>query len=217
MEVFLRDDDVYEINQDFLAFYELTKKFKIPMLYAVIPAKLTQEMRDFIIRNNLQIAQHGYQHTNYGIQTKYEFGVTRSEQQQREDIEKGFKILKEEVPNNFNKIFVPPFHGFNETTINILKEMNMSLSVPQDVELENLQVDICLEIFEDRIIPTEFNEFVKQFVKKMKTTTTIGIYTHHQYVDVYELTKILKFLRALHLSGKIQLINFGENYAIAYS
>jgi len=215
VDVFLRDDDVCDITQDFLVFHKLTASLDIPILYAVIPAKLTQTMEDFIRKHDLPIAQQGWTHTNHGSYPQYEFGISRSEQQQREDIQNGYKHLQNQLPDHFLKIFVPPFHGYNETTLNIIQQMGMEISVPG---INNsYEVHICLEIFADQPSPITFEEFTKKFVKKLKTNDKIGMCTHHRYVNITELTKILKFLKALQLSGKINLINFGEKYKIAHS
>src|SRR3989338_7056209 len=121
---FIRDDDVAEMNDKFLNFYNLMEELEIPVIYSIIPGLIKQEIIDFFNQNkgNFSIAQHGFMHDNHGGEKKYEFGDSRSYEQQLEDIKKGQEIISE----NFGikeKVFVPPYHNFDNNTINALKKL----------------------------------------------------------------------------------------------
>jgi len=212
-KVFVRDDDLANVSPTFLSFYALSTQFAIPILYGAIPAKLDTKMKKFIKEKNLQIAQHGYLHKNHGTTTKYEFGNGRSEEEQRQEIRKGMEILQKELPEQFHPIFIPPFHEFDETTLAILEEYNLEVSVPYEVNMNNLKVHISLQKYGSNVTSTTFEEFSRELLRNIKQHKQVGIYAHHEDFDFKEGKKIFQFLRALHASGKIQLIDFGDRHA----
>jgi len=214
VKVFLRNDDVYKLEKIFLKYTSLIQQYQIPVLHAVIPSKLTKDMGSYIIEHDLQIAQHGFSHQNYGQTTKHEFGETRSYQEQKKDINEGFFILNQCISNQLTRIFVPPFHGFDDNTLKILQEGGFSISVPQDVDILNLKITLPLEEWKGQPRFKTFNEFSLEFLRQMKQGGIIGILTHHEHVNFLEFEKILQFLRALALSGKIEFLNIKENAII---
>ena len=215
VQVFLRDDDIDDITPNFLSFFKIVSDAQIPCVYATIPLKLTPQMREFIIEQNMQISQHGYSHNNYDPISKYEFGPSRTYEQQKKDILQGWKILKEQLRDNLHNIFVPPFHGYDENTIKIIRELGMRLSVPYDVECKNLKINIKIEKFQYK--PKPLSEFARALYREMKVHKTIGIYTHHDYINSGFLEKALKFLKAMHACGKIKFLNFSEDQVMCLS
>ena len=130
--VFIRDDDVWRLDESFLRFFRYCLNSKIPVVYAVIPAKATKELLNFLAEqkkrnpNLLDIVQHGWNHQNHNkyAPSKYEFGKNRSFAQQKEDIVNGLLKLYIHFGDAFTPAFVPPYHGFNSDTLEILKQFN---------------------------------------------------------------------------------------------
>ena len=46
--VYIRDDDVFRLDKTFLKVFRLFKKYKIPLIYAVIPKSTTKELVAFL-------------------------------------------------------------------------------------------------------------------------------------------------------------------------
>ena len=59
-----------------------------------------------------------------------------------------------------------------------------------------------------RYLRTELIQFAEKLTPLLKTKKRIGICCHHEFLDLKEFGKILKLLRALHKSKKIQLMGF---------
>ena len=132
---FIRNDDVWTLDREFRYFFDLAIEYKIPVIHAVIPGKMDEQTIRFLCRAKaknpqlLDIVQHGWMHTNYSkkIGTKYEFGPLRSLKNQRQDIQQGLRKMRQAFGEYFTPAFVPPYHGYDQCTLQILQEENFQL------------------------------------------------------------------------------------------
>lgn len=128
--LFIRNDDVWTLDHEFRFFFDLAKDNGIPVVYAVIPGKMDQGLIRFLLRAKektpqlLDIVQHGWTHTDHsqGGQTKYEFGSGRSLMSQHADIRQGQKKMLLAFGKHFTRAFVPPYHGYDISTLRVLRE-----------------------------------------------------------------------------------------------
>jgi len=128
--LFIRNDDVCLLDPEFRYFFDLAVERGIPVVHAVIPGKMDQGLVRFLCRAKekmpqlLDIVQHGWMHTNHSLDEgiKYEFGEVRSLQSQREDIRQGFKKMCKAFGKHFVPAFVPPYHGYDQRTLQVLHE-----------------------------------------------------------------------------------------------
>jgi peptidoglycan/xylan/chitin deacetylase (PgdA/CDA1 family) len=133
--LFIRDDDAWTLDKSFRFFFDLALERQLPVVYAVIPGKMDQGLIRFLrgakakTPQLLDIVQHGWMHTNHSkIQgKKYEFGLTRSKELQREDIQQGSKRMRLAFRDQFTPAFVPPYHGYDRNTLRVLSEENFKL------------------------------------------------------------------------------------------
>lgn len=133
--LFIRDDDVWTLDEKFRFFFDLAIDHNLPVVYAVIPAKMDKDLVRFLRRAKekkphlLDIVQHGWRHLNHSAndKTKYEFGASRSVKSQHEDILQGLKKMRLAFGELFTPAFVPPYHGYDERTLRILQKENFRI------------------------------------------------------------------------------------------
>jgi len=127
---FIRNDDVWTLDPEFRFFFDSAIDHCLPVVHAVIPGKMDQGLIRFLCRAKektpqlLDIVQHGWVHANHSLDagTKYEFGALRSLKSQREDIQQGLKKMRLAFGEHFTPAFVPPYHGYDERTLQVLHE-----------------------------------------------------------------------------------------------
>ena len=128
--LFIRNDDVWTLEDEFRFFFERAYERGIPVVHAVIPGKMEPKLVRFLCRVKektpqlLDIVQHGWGHANHSVDagTKYEFGASRSVKSQREDIKQGLKKMRMAFGQLFTPAFVPPYHGYDQRTLQVLHE-----------------------------------------------------------------------------------------------
>lgn len=128
--LFIRNDDVWRLDQKFCFFFDQAVGHELPVVHAVIPGKMEKSLIRFLCRAKermprlLDIVQHGWVHADHSPDagTKYEFGPSRAYEAQREDIRQGMKKMRQAFGEHFTPAFVPPYHGYDERTIRVLHE-----------------------------------------------------------------------------------------------
>lgn len=93
-KVFVRVDDVYEINEDLKTLLNLAKENKIPLSVGVIPMKINSEAAKYLLdkerKEEICIHQHGVYHLRKG---KGEFGNQNEKQLIKKGKEKMIKLF----------------------------------------------------------------------------------------------------------------------------
>ncbi len=128
--LFIRNDDVWTLDREFRFFFDLAIDHGLPVVHAVIPGKMDQGLIRFLCRAKekmpqlLDIVQHGWIHANHSVDTglKYEFGPSRDYGSQHMDIKQGQKKMRLAFGEHFIPAFVPPYHGYDERTLQGLHE-----------------------------------------------------------------------------------------------
>jgi peptidoglycan/xylan/chitin deacetylase (PgdA/CDA1 family) len=131
LAVMFRDDDVDEWNGNLGRLLDLFARYGVPLNLAVIPAALRPACAERLIAaqdrvgpEQLELAQHGYTHTNHGAPYTYaEFGAMRSRDEQRSDMERGRAVLSDLLDGRVSRVFVPPFNHYDATTLLCLGEL----------------------------------------------------------------------------------------------
>ncbi|MDE1919905.1 MAG: DUF2334 domain-containing protein [Candidatus Omnitrophica bacterium] len=126
--LFIRNDDVWRLDDEFRYFFDSAMDRGIPVVHAVIPGRMDRGLVGFLRRAKektpfmLDIVQHGWAHDNHSVDagTKFEFGPGRSLKNQREDIRRGLESMRRAFGDLFTPAFVPPYHGYDERTLQAL-------------------------------------------------------------------------------------------------
>jgi MoaA/NifB/PqqE/SkfB family radical SAM enzyme len=222
--VFFRDDDVCSLSKKFLKIHKMLMRERIPVTYAVIPAKADEAVVRFLTKEKgrhrelIDFAQHGWLHENHsGSRRKYEFGGSRSHSVQRRDIRKGAEAMEKLFGDSHAGIFVPPFNGFNNTTLKAAAEENFSgfcvpakKKMPPNQGMPFIPFHIDMNVFQDNSVRSlSLNEMVKKFLLHAKRESLLGIVLHHEAFSEKELEKFglfLKFAGKMGETGRISLI-----------
>jgi peptidoglycan/xylan/chitin deacetylase (PgdA/CDA1 family) len=129
-QLIIRLDDVRDLSPRLEAVWRVLERHGMPVHLGAIPADVddgtAQRLRERAARSTSRVSvqQHGHRHVNHGTDRKrFEFGETRSEAQQREDLSAGRDALQRYFGERFDGVFVPPWDRCDATTMAILANL----------------------------------------------------------------------------------------------
>ncbi len=225
--VFLRDDDVFSWDEPgFLTFFGLAKTYGIPVMYAVIPGRLDNATALRLRREKedsfdlLDLVQHGFLHANRNPDTfpKYEFGPTRDYATQFDDIRRGRDIMDRFFSDSWTPVFVPPYDGFDETTLEVVRDLGFQAFSSDEFILPvkgiiNLPYSFALNDYaqDGRPIPIPFREMVRRYRLALGSDRRLlGILFHHSVLSGDDCTRDLelffRFLKREKEEGRLKLV-----------
>jgi predicted deacetylase len=225
--LFIRDDDVWTLDQSFRFFFDHAMERQIPVVYAVIPGKLEKAAARFLCRAKektphlLDIVQHGWMHANHSVRRgiKYEFGASRSLKEQREDISQGLKQMRAAFGKYFTPAFVPPYHGYDERTLKALDQEGFGIFAAGNrraaVKRRFLEIPAHVSF-------TDYGQGKKDIRKAVDVTASLargiyrrpvtGLVTHHADFKTAagrkELVRFFNFIDALRRQKEWQVLLF---------
>lgn len=225
--VFIRDDDVFELSQKLEEFWQLSSKWRIPVIFGVIPKKIDSSTVKFLLRAKrkepelIDIVQHGWEHKNYGSgKNKYEFGDFRTYNQQKKDILKGRKLMEKYFGEEFFPAFVPPFHGYNKETLKIIDQLRFKIfSGGKKTNLKktnflDLPARISLNKYtKEKAFTLSLEEIAKRIVEEINFSplNVWGVLLHHKDIEDFKIVnKTIKILKIYEKDKKIKLTNFSQ-------
>lgn len=217
--IFIRNDDVWTLDKEFKFFFDAAIDHGIPVVHAVIPGKMDKKLIRFLRRAKekkpalLDIVQHGWMHTNHsGINVpgkKYEFGALRSNADQEKDVLQGLGQMRDAFGNSFTSAFVPPFHGYDQRTWDILCEHGFSIlsagrrKVKNKTGLIELPAKIQFTQYNDDGTYT-INKTIDLFTKLVKNINSVplsGVLTHHEnFTTLVSRKELTRFFDQIALS-----------------
>ncbi|MCF7888403.1 MAG: DUF2334 domain-containing protein [Candidatus Omnitrophica bacterium] len=232
LHIFLRDDDIYSYDHNFLSTFNLLKSYKIPVILGVIPEKIERKLVNFLNKekknNNYQfdIAQHGWSHKNYSkdIKNKYEFGPLRNYQQQKKDITKGYIKMKQLFGKNFTPAFIPPYHGYDDNTLKIINELKIPLfSAGEKIALKkgkflDLPAQLSLNDYGPKGKPIQLTAktLIKRFYFSINRYKILGMVFHHYVIknkkQIKQFETFVKFLAKSQKEEIIKITIFDQIY-----
>ncbi len=226
--IFFRNDDVWKLDKNLELLIDIFLSSEIPLHLSVIPGKLTEPCKNFLTNltkkhpDLIELGQHGFKHINYCNLSdkflKYEFGEERSHEEQKADILKGRKIMS--LLNFESKIFIPPWHGFDDNTLKILADANYSI-ISTD-----LKKPVPDNIYNLRSIPTSMylnercgkgwhTQKAEKIIRKINNIKydKIGIQIHHKaFNNLDDFNQLKKLLRKLKGDNSINIIKLSEGF-----
>lgn len=230
--VFIRDDDVYKADDCFRRFFEFCLNKEIPVVYGVIPQKITQDLAKLLNKYKkkcphlIDIVQHGWRHKNYNckdIQNKYEFGLGRSYEQQRRDIFKGYQSMKKAFKENFTPAFVPPYHGYDGNTLRIVRELGFPIfSAGRTDNLKetgfiNFQARVALNKYGKTGMPLalDVRVLIKKVMSQMFSEERLcGMVFHHRSITtakkLADIKKIFMSIKEMAQERRARIILFSD-------
>lgn len=127
--IFFRNDDIRgKLDKSLI---ELTRIFienNLPIMHAVEPANLTSEVVDWLVETkqkypgNVEIMQHGYDHTQKNKLLKGEFGGQRTYEEQLREIKRGKELMDEYFGKDWFPAFNYPYGPYNYESMRALND-----------------------------------------------------------------------------------------------
>jgi len=214
--LFIRNDDVWTLDRAFCFFFESAMERGIPVIHAVIPGKMDKGLIRFLCRAKkerphlLDIVQHGWVHANHSTDDtlKYEFGPSRDHETQQLDIRQGLKKMHQAFGEYFTSAFVPPYHGYDERTLQVLHEEGFEIfsagthRVEKAKRLINVPVQVSFTRYEEgKKGIREAKEMLALLARGVNRRALSGVVTHHADFKTAgnrrELTRFFDFIAAM--------------------
>ena len=203
---FFRDDDAGWDDTALEALLDVFEPHGLPLDVAAIPMAATPRTVKIITarqtsgRNDLRVHQHGLAHTNHEpVGRKCEFGVSRSRDQQCDDITSGRDVLRElfgDVP----PIFTPPWNRCAPWTGEVLRDLGFAV-LSRDLSAGRAGVPGLAEL------PISVDWFAKRKQVPIGRTARggllaemaggpgpVGLMLHHQVMSAQDRTEVGELL-----------------------
>jgi peptidoglycan/xylan/chitin deacetylase (PgdA/CDA1 family) len=226
--IFIRNDDPWRLDKEFRTFFDIAMEAGVPVVHAVIPGKMEEDFVDFLRKAKdktphlLDIVQHGWNHSNYSVtMKKYEFGPSRSLNEQRHDIRQGLERMRAAFGEQFTPAFVPPFHGFDANTEQVVKQEQFrifsagSRGLKDSHGLIELPVKISMSFYgwvKPVLLPAD--TVVKMLVKHALRNHFAGLVTHHADFKTAaarkDLQRLFQLIAALIKKQEWQTVLFSD-------
>ena len=139
---FLRDDDAGWEDDKLCRLLDLVTYFHVAIDVAAIPiaisSSLAVELRAFLTARTplVSVHQHGFAHANHEPDgSSFEFGASRSHDQQRQDLADGREQLQNALGCALPPIFTPPWNRCTRETAECLVELGFQV-LSRDVSAE---------------------------------------------------------------------------------
>jgi len=127
MQVFFRNDDVRgELDDSLVYLTESVLNAGLCVSHAVEPANVTTEVVDWLLAmkqdypGQLEIIQHGLDHSEKAPGIKGEFGGGRPYAEQRNDIQRGWELMDQWFGDQWFSAFSFPFGSYDRATLQAL-------------------------------------------------------------------------------------------------
>ncbi len=199
---FFRDDDAGWDDAALEALLDVFEPHGLPLDVAAIPMAATARTVEVITarqtsgRYDLRVHQHGLAHLNHEPEArKCEFGMSRSPEQQRDDIARGRDVLRGlfgDVP----AIFTPPWNRCAPWTAEVLRGLGFAVlsrdlsagraGVPGLVELP-----ITADWFAKRKkVPLDRTARGELLAEMARGQGPVGLMLHHQVMSAQDRTDL---------------------------
>lgn len=214
--IFIRNDDACTLDKKFQFFFDAARDHAVPVIYAVIPARMDKPFIRFLRKAKektpqlLDIVQHGWQHANHSSEfgRKYEFGPLRSVSQQRSDIQQGLQFMRSSFGDLFTPAFVPPYHGYNQETWDILCEEQFKIfsagknALKKRSGMIDLPAEISFTRYEHNVAAINPASFViENLARNPKRSSLLGVLTHHaDFKSASSRKELTSFFRQVAVS-----------------
>ncbi len=188
---FFRDDDAGWENE---LLWDLLDRFQAREVHidlAVIPVELDADLAtalcDRASTGKVHLHQHGFRHVNHEVDgRKYEFGPSRSHDEQLADIAQGRAMITDLLHPYVEPIFTPPWNRCTDQTAAALTNLGFqALSRDHTAApfglAELAEVPVTVDWFaKKKSEPWAREEVARQLTKQITTgTKPVGVMLHH--------------------------------------
>lgn len=198
-----RDDDAVHPSSKLERLIALTDRFGIRPLLAVIPAKASPSLADWLAEANADAAQHGYAHANHAAagNKSCEFPDRLSTEEARNLLHAGRRRMDALFGRAWLPIFVPPWNRFAERHCALLPACGFKVysgfgdapTLPDGVQAANVHIDIMQWRPERRFLGAEacLAALAREVARRRQASSSqngtmaapLGLMTHHLVHD----------------------------------
>jgi anaerobic magnesium-protoporphyrin IX monomethyl ester cyclase len=213
--VYVRDDDVRTRSPRLLRLINLCVQESVPLSLAVVPGSVTDDCVDYLKTAQAQhpelfeIHQHGWMHAEHQTagEEPYEFGPSRTEDAQRADIVSGITRLGRLFDGKTVPLFTPPYDGFDQNTVRILKEQGFKAISLNEESQRSTPAMRHLPFALDPVKnyhPLEFHgseHIMRRFSLLCHDRPSFGIVLHHETLGDAEFDFLESFFKHHKAAG----------------
>ena len=198
-----RDDDAVHPSAKLERLATLTGRFGIRPLLAVIPAKASPALADWLAEADADAAQHGYAHANHAAagSKSCEFPQQLSSEEACKLLQAGRRRMDALFGRAWLPIFVPPWNRFAERHCRLLPECGFEVysgfgeaaTPPGGLPSCNVHIDIMQWRPERRFVGTEASlaALTREVARRRQASVSqngvsaepVGLMTHHLVHD----------------------------------
>ncbi len=212
--VFFRDDDGCKMTERMKKLLDMFISEKLPIDLAVVPSQLEEQFVNFVLKNReegIRFHQHGFDHTNHGIDEKYEFGESRFYDDQIDDIKKGQELMKMHFGDKCDNIFTPPYHGYNKDTLKALREVGFEFfSVNKRrgrTSMKQIPVNVDLMNWDDPYSFRDMNDIEEEIDAALNDNKVVGVLLHHEWFSGEDFEKVKLIIQKLKKINGVKFVN----------
>jgi peptidoglycan/xylan/chitin deacetylase (PgdA/CDA1 family) len=178
----------------------------LPLDVAAIPLAATSRTAEIITarqasgRNDLRVHQHGLAHINHEPEgRKCEFGVSRSPEQQRDDIAHGRDVLRGSY-GDVPAIFTPPWNRCAPWTAEVLRDLGFAvlsrdLSAGRAVVPGLVELPVSVDWFAKRKkVPLDRTARGELLAEMAGGRGPVGVMLHHEVMSAQDRTDVGELL-----------------------
>lgn len=208
IDIFFRDDDVHDSEDNLLRLIDLFQEWDVPLNLEVMPGQLTDRGVETLreaSRRLFELNQHGWRHLNHEMEgRKCEFGVSRNYDQQLNDIADGMRVMDAAFGAEWSKVFTPPWNRCTEDTFRALDHLGFE-ALSRDKGLNRVtgygfrEISICVDLHRWRGEPAMKSpeSITSEIAGRITELGTIGIMLHHKVMDDTGFSTLAGLLESL--------------------
>ena len=199
---FFRDDDAGWDDQALEVLLDAFEPHGLPVDVAAIPTATTARTADLITgrqergRNDISVHQHGFAHVNHEQEgRKCEFGVSRTPEQQSDDIRRGRDVLSALV-GDMPAIFTPPWNRCAPWTPTVLRDLGFTVlsrdrsAGPAEVP-GLLELPVTVDWFaKQKLVPVDRAARGQLLADTAAGQGTVGVMLHHAVMSAQDRSDV---------------------------
>ena len=203
---FFRDDDAGWDDEALESLLDVFEPTGMPLDVAAIPTATTPRTAELLTgrrnrgRNDVTVHQHGFAHVNHEAEgRKCEFGVSRSPDQQREDVARGRDLLGGLV-GDMPALFTPPWNRCAPWTAEVLRDLGFAV-LSRDVSAGRADVPRLLELpvsvdwfGKRKKVPVDRAGRGELLAEAASGDTPVGVMLHHAVTSAEDFADIGELL-----------------------
>ncbi len=194
IDLFLRDDDVGTDEETLQQLFDITLAHYVPLNLEIIPGALTDagikllDHHKHLHPNLFELNQHGWLHRNHEKEgKKCEFGISRTFDQQWEDISKGKALLEKIFGEKFYPVFTPPWNRCTDETYHVLDRLGFQVFSKDKGDrpvagfgFKEISTTLDLYRWKGGASMKSPDEIVESLAIQMRGRGPIGLLLHHK-------------------------------------